>query len=70
MKKNCTTEDRIRINTKNDIFQKHKKQNQKPKNTMNRQHTHNVLTTQKNVAVCIKDVKTEETFSSRYQQLE
>ena len=37
---------------------------------MNRQHTHNVLTTQKNVAVSIKDVKTEETFSSRYQQLE
>ena len=36
---------------------------------MNRQHTHNALTTQKNVAVYFKDVKTEETFSSQDQKL-
>ena len=28
---------------------------------MNRQHTHNALTTQKFVAACFKDVKIEET---------
>ena len=33
------------------------------------QQTHNALTTQKNVAVCFKDVKTEETFSSQDQKL-
>ena len=36
---------------------------------MNCQQTHNALTTQKNVAVCFKDVKTEETFSSQDQKL-
>ena len=36
---------------------------------MNLQHTHNVLTTQTNVAVYFKDVKTEETFSSQDQKL-
>ena len=37
---------------------------------MSRKQTHKALTTQKFVAVCIKDVKTEETFSSiRYQKL-
>ena len=33
------------------------------------QNTHNALTTQKNVAVYFKDVKTEETFSSQDQKL-
>ena len=36
---------------------------------MNCQQTHNALTTQKNVAVYFKDVKTEETFSSQDQKL-
>ena len=36
---------------------------------MNCQHTHNAITTQKNVAVYFKDVKTEETFSTQYQKL-
>ena len=58
-----------RINTKNDIIQKHKNQNQKLSTTMNHQHTHNALTTQKIIAVYFKDVKTEETFSSQYQKL-
>ena len=35
---------------------------------MNFQHTHNAFTTQKNVAVYFKDVKTEETFSSQDQK--
>ena len=58
-----------RINTKNDIFQKHKDQIQKLSTTMNRQHTNNALTTQKIVAVYFKDVKTEEKFSTQYQKL-
>ena len=59
-----------RINTKNDIFQKHKHQIQKlGSNTKIRQHTQNVLTTQKIVAVDFKDVKTEETNSTQYQKL-
>ena len=36
---------------------------------MNLQHYHNALTTQRNVAVYLKDVKTEETFSSQDQKL-
>ena len=36
---------------------------------MNCQQTHNALTTQKNVAVYFKNVKTEETFSSQDQKL-
>ena len=36
---------------------------------MNCQQNHNALTTQKTVAVYFKDVKTEETFSSRDQKL-
>ena len=36
---------------------------------MNRQRIHNALTTQKSVAVCFKDVKTEETFNSHDQKL-
>ena len=58
-----------RLNTKKDIFQKHKHQNQNPRIPMNLQHTHNAFTTQKSVAVNVKDVKTEETFSSQDQKL-
>ena len=58
-----------RTNTKKDIFQKHKEQNQKLSTPMNCQQTHNVLTIQKDVAVYFKDVKTEETFSSPDQKL-
>ena len=53
------------MNTKNNILQKHKDQNQKLSTAMNCQHAHNALTSQKNVAVYFKDVKTEETFSSQ-----
>ena len=55
------------MNTKKNIFQKHKEQKQKLSTPMNFQHTHNSLTTQKSVAVYFKDVKTEETFSSQDQ---
>ena len=58
-----------RINTKNDIFQKHQDQNQKLSTPMNCQQTHNALTIQKSVAVYFKDVKTEETFTSQDQKL-
>ena len=54
---------------KKDIFQKHKKQNQKICTPMNFQHTHKALTNQKSSAVYFKDVKTEETFSSQDQKL-
>ena len=57
------------MNTKNDIFQKHKEKHQKLITAMNRQHTQNSLTTQKSVAMYFKDVKTEETFSSQDQKL-
>ena len=57
------------MNPKNDIFQKHKEQNQKLITPMNSQHTHNALTLQKSVVVYFKDVKTEETFSSLDQKL-
>ena len=63
-----TTEDGIKDKHKKNIFQKHKDHIQKLSTTMNRQHTHNALTTQKIVAVLFKDVKTEETFSTQYQQ--
>ena len=36
---------------------------------MNFQKNHNALTTQKNVVLFFKDVKTEETFSSQDQKL-
>ena len=58
-----------RMNTKKDIFQKYKDQNQKISTPMNCQQTHNALTTQKTVAVYFKDVKIEETFSSQDQKL-
>ena len=57
------------MNTKKDIFQKHKYQNPKPRSPMNSQHTHNALITQNIVAVYFKDVKTEEIFSSQDQKL-
>ena len=57
------------MNTKKNIFQKHKEQKQKLSTPMNFQHTQNSLTTQKSVAVYFKDVKTEETFSSQDQKL-
>ena len=57
------------MNTKKDIFQKHKDQNQKLSTPMNCQQTHNSLTTQKSIALYLKDVKTEETFSSQDQKL-
>ena len=40
-----------RSNTKKDIFQKHRDQNQKLSTSMNCQHIRNKLTTQKTVAV-------------------
>ena len=58
-----------RINTKNDIFQKHQDQNQKLSTPMNCQQTQNALTTQTKIVVYFKDVKTEETFSSQDQKL-
>ena len=57
------------MNTKKDIFQKHKYQNQKHRTPMNHQRTHNALTNQKSSAAYFKDVKTEETFSSQDQKL-
>ena len=57
------------MNTKKDIFQKHKNQNPKPRSPMNSQHTQNAVTNQKSSAAYFKDVKTEETFSSRDQKL-
>ena len=48
---------------------RHKEQNQKLNTPMNRQHTHKALANQKLVAVCFKDIKTEETFSSQDQKL-
>ena len=57
------------MNTKKNIFQKHKEQNQKLSTPMNCQQTHNLVTTQKSVAVYFKDVKIEETFSSQDQKL-
>ena len=58
-----------RINTKNDIFQKHKDQNRKPSTPVKFQQTHNALEPQKKFAVYFKDVNTEETLSSRDQKL-
>ena len=58
-----------RINTKNDIFQKHKDQNRKLSTPMKCQQTHNALTPQKSVAVYFKDINTEETLSSQDQKL-
>ena len=55
--------------TKKDIFQKHKVQNQNLGTLMSLQHIHNALMTQESVAVCFKDVETEETFRSQNQKL-
>ena len=69
MKKFVPQEIASRTNTKKDIFQKYKDQNQKLSTPMNCQQTHNAITTQKNVAVYFKDVKTEETIWSQDQKL-
>ena len=58
------------MNTKKDIFQKHKHKKPNPRTPMNSQHTHNnALTNQKSSAAYFKDVKTEEAFSSQDQKL-
>ena len=57
------------MNTKKDIFQKQKFQNQKLSTPMSLQQKYNALTTKKSVAVYLKHVKTEETFSSQDQKL-
>ena len=54
---------------KKHIFQKHKDQIQKLSTPKNCQQTYSALTNQKNVAVCFKDVNTEETLSSQDQKL-
>ena len=58
-----------RTNTKKEIFQKHKDQNQRLSTLKNCQQTHIVLSTKKTVAVYFKDVETEGTFSSQDQKL-
>ena len=57
------------MNTKKDIFQKHKYQNPKPRSPMNSQHIHNALKNQKSSAAYFKDVQTEEAFSNQDQKL-
>ena len=57
------------MNTKKDIFRKPEVQNHKRSTLTNHQHIHEALTTQKNVAVFFKDVKTKETFSNQGQKL-
>ena len=57
------------MNTKKDIFQKHKYQNPKPRSPMNSQPIQNALTNQKSSAAYFKDVKTEEAFSNQDQKL-
>ena len=69
MKKNCTTKNHIKAKHK----KKHISETQRTKSNyctpMNRQDTHNALTTQKIVAVFFKDVKTGETISSQDKKL-
>ena len=69
MKKKLPQTIASRIDTKNDIFQKHKDQNQKLSTLLNHRHTQNAMRTRKSVAVYFKDVKTEETYSSQDQKL-
>ena len=57
------------MNTKKDIFQKHKYQNPKPRSPMKSQHTHNALKNQKRSAAYLKYVKTEEAFSNQDRKL-
>ena len=69
MKKNCTTKNHIKAKHKkkpNSEIQKTKSNYCTP---MNRQHTHNALTTQKIGAACFKDVKIEEAISNQDQKL-
>ena len=54
---------------KKTYFRNIKCKNQKLSTPMNFQHYHNALTTQKCIAVCFKDVKTEDTLSSQDQTL-
>ena len=68
-KKNCARRDRIKDKHKNDLFQTHKDQNQKPSTPINRHRTQNELTTQKIAVVYFKNVKIEETFRSQDQKL-
>ena len=65
MKKNVPQKIASRINTKNDIFQKNKDQNQKLRTPMNRQHNQNAITTQKQ-RHCVFQ---KEIFSSHDQKL-
>ena len=57
------------MNTKKDIFQKHKYQNPKPRSPLISQHTQNTLTNQKSSAAYFRDVKTEEAISNQNQKL-
>ena len=57
------------MNTKKDIFQKHKRQNPNPRTPMNNQHTNNAFSNQKSSAAYFKNVKTEEAFNSQDQKL-
>ena len=57
------------MNTKKDIFQKHKYQNLNTRSPMNIQHTQNALPNQKSSAAYFQDVKTEEAFSNQDQKL-
>ena len=58
------------MNTKKDIFQKHKHQNPNPRTPRNSQYTHNrIKKPKKQRCVFESCVKTEEAFSSQDQKL-
>ena len=57
------------MNTKKDIFQKHKNQNQKKYSHKPSANPQRINNPKKSVAVNFKDVKTQETFSSQDQKL-
>ena len=57
------------MNTKKDIFQKHKYQKPKPRSPMNSHYTQNTLSNQNSSAAYFKDVKTEEASSNQDQKL-
>ena len=57
------------MNTKKDIFQKHKIQNPKSRSPMISQHTQNALTNQKSSAAYFKVVKTAEAINNQDQKL-
>ena len=58
-----------KLNTKKDIFQKHKNQNWNLGTPRICQHVHNALKPRKSVPGYFKNVKTEETFSSQDQKI-